>query len=118
MHPIVLSPVVSIFLAICKTSSLVMSWLAGITHSMIVLGSYMYFFIIFVVTSNMLFAWPSIGILVKPGRSIIVKFGQLEEYISKMIGKSMIFLRFPHTFSVNFSIDYLTFAKFVIVYGN
>ena len=42
MHPMVLSPSRSIFLAIYRTSSFVMSWLAGITHKIIVLGSSIY----------------------------------------------------------------------------
>jgi hypothetical protein len=56
------------------------------------------------------------GERVRPGRSIIVKFGQFEEYISNMIGLSMIFLRFPQILLVNNYMIYLTLAKLVIFY--
>jgi hypothetical protein len=57
------------------------------------------------------------GIRVRPGRSIIVKFGQLEEYISNMIGLSIIFLRVPQILLVNNYMLYLTLVKLVIFYG-
>lgn len=117
MQPIVLSPCGSTLLAICKTSSFVISWLAGMTHRIIVLGYYIYFRIILVVTAWMFASWPSIGILVNPGKSIIVKFGQFAEYMSRIIGLSIMFLRFPHTFSVSLSMLYFTLEKSVIFYG-
>ena len=81
---------------------------------MIVLGYYMYFFIIFDVTSKMFSSCPSIGIRVRPGKSMIVRLGQLAEYTSRMIGLSMMFLRFPQTLSVSIYMLYLTFVKLVI----
>jgi hypothetical protein len=53
---------------------------------------------------------------VRPGRSIIVKFGQFEEYISNMIGLSMIFFRFPQIVLVKNYTIYLTLVKLVIFY--
>jgi len=59
------------------------------------------------------------GILVKPGKSIIVKFGQLDEYMFNIIALSTMFLFFPQTLSVSSSIDYLTLEKSTIFYfGN
>lgn len=78
-----------------------MSWLAGITQSMMVLGYYIYFLIIFVVTYKIFSSCPSIGILVRPGRSMMVRLGQFAEYTSRIMGLSMIFFLFPHTLSVN-----------------
>lgn len=118
MQPIVRYPFTSIFLAKWSTSSLVISWFAGITHRIIVLGYYMYFFIILVVTYSMFSSCPSIAIRVRPGKSIIVRLGQLEEYTSKMIGLSIMFLRFPHTFSVKSYMLYLTLVKLVIFSGS
>lgn len=57
------------------------------------------------------------GIRVKPGKSIIVKFGQFAEYTSKMMGLSIIFLRVPQILSVRIYILCFTFVKFVIFSG-
>lgn len=51
MQPMVLSPNLSIFLAIYKTSSLVMSWFAGMTHKIMVLGSSIYLRIVLLLLS-------------------------------------------------------------------
>ena len=54
-----------------------------------------------------------IGILVIPGRSIIVKSGQAGEYTDNKIGTFTIPLFFPHSLSVRSSIVYLTLSKSV-----
>lgn len=67
---------------------------------MIVLESLTYLLAIALVTYSILSGYPSIGILVIPGRSTRVRSGQVWEYTDKTIGLSIMFLFDPHTLSV------------------
>ena len=73
--PIVLYWDLSHSLANFKPSEVAISWLAGITHRMIVLGSLQYRAAISVVIFSTSF-WPFTSILVIPGKSIKVRSGQ------------------------------------------
>lgn len=73
----VLTPLGSSFLAINRASDVVISALAATTHNIMVEGSSQYLLAMLVVTSSIFFGWPSMGILVIPGKSTNVKSGQV-----------------------------------------
>lgn len=111
--PIVLIPLLSTSLAIYRPSDVVISALAGRTQRMIVLGSLTYLWAIPLVIYSILASWPSIGILVIPGKSIMVKSGHVWEYTVNTIGLSTIFLVLPAILSVKNSIVDFTSRKSV-----
>ncbi len=112
MTPIVRSPFPSHYRANFNPSEVDKSWLAGITHNIIVLGSEQYLFAISVVIFYISF-WFLISILVMPGKSIIVRSGQSVENIRSLIGSSTMFAPLPATSSVNFWIWSRTCEKSV-----
>lgn len=79
--PTVLTPLGSNSLAIYRPSDVVISWLAGITQRMMVLGSETYLWAMALVIYSMLLGWsdPARGIRVIPGRSMRVRSGQVFE---------------------------------------
>ena len=113
MTPIVLIPLGSNSLAIYKPSEVVISAFAGRTQRMIVLGSFTYLCAMPLVIYSIFASWPSIGILVIPGRSIIVKSGHVWEYTVSTIGLSTIFFVLPAILSVKNSMVDLTSRKSV-----
>lgn len=58
--------------------------------------------------------WDYIAIRVSPGKSIIVRFGQWGENTFRIIALSTIFLFFPQTLSVSYSMQVFTWVKSVI----
>ena len=82
--------------------------MAGITHKIIVLGSEQYLPHIVLVIYSMFYAYPAIGILVIPGKSIRVRSGHEWEKMFNNIGLSTIFFLSPATLSVNVYIIFLT----------
>jgi hypothetical protein len=81
MTPIVLIPFGSTCLAIYRPSEVVISTLAGRVQRMMVLESDTYLLAIDRVIYSMLSGWsePAIGIRVIPGKSTIVRSGQVGE---------------------------------------
>lgn len=79
--PIVLFPSGSSYLAIYKPSETLISWFAGITQRIIVSGFSQYFLAIALVIASISLGWsePYKGILVIPGKSTNVRFGQEDE---------------------------------------
>jgi len=113
MTPIVLIPLGSSSRAIWRPSEVVISALAGRTHKIIVLESPQYLAAIPLVTFSILGSYPSIGILVIPGRSTIVKSGHVWEKMFKTIGLSIMFFFWPQILSVKKLIVSLTSWKLV-----
>jgi hypothetical protein len=66
--------------------------LAGITQRIIDLLSLAYLITIFFVISYMFFGCSPTGIEVIPGKSIMVRFGHVEEKMFKTIGTSFMIL--------------------------
>lgn len=112
MTPTVLSPFGSHSLANLSPSEVDKSWLAGITHRTIVLGSIQYLLAISVVIFSTSF-WPLMSILVIPGRSMMVRSGQSTENIFSLMGSSTMFAPVPATSSVSFWMLSLTWLKSV-----
>jgi len=102
MTPIVRIPLGSHSLAIWRPSEVVISAFAGSTVRMMVLESDTYLWAIALVIYSMLSGWsePAIGILVIPGKSTMVRSGQVCENTVNTIGLSMMFFDLPQILSV------------------
>ena len=99
-QPMDLQPLGSISLISFRAQLVDKSWLAGITHKMIDLLSLMYRRAMSLVTSQMFLGCLPTGMEVMPGKSTIVRLGQVAEKMLRTMGMSLMIFSAPQILSV------------------